>query len=64
MACVPPSARREFPFQTGCGIGIYGPAIDDCGNSITGVMMLKKLAKEWDLSIFKKNSDEFEEVML
>jgi glutaminase len=52
MACVPPSARREFPFQTGCGIGIYGPAIDDCGNSITGVMMLKKLAKEWDLSIF------------
>ncbi|MCY7540234.1 glutaminase [Bacillus pumilus] len=52
MACVPPSARREFPFQTGCGIGIYGPAIDDCGNSIIGVMMLKKLAKEWDLSIF------------
>ncbi|MGE6631920.1 glutaminase [Bacillus sp. NPDC077027] len=52
MACVPPSARREFPFKDGCGIGIYGPAIDECGNSITGVMMLKKLAKEWELSIF------------
>lgn len=52
MALVPPSARREMPFQDGCGIGIYGPAIDEYGNSVTGGMLLKQMAQEWDLSIF------------
>lgn len=52
MALVPPSARREQPFQSGCGIGIYGPAIDEYGNSLTGGMLLKHMAQEWELSIF------------
>lgn len=52
MALVPPSARREQPFHNGCGIGIYGPAIDEYGNSLTGGMPLKHIAQEWELSIF------------
>ncbi|MCM2534337.1 glutaminase [Neobacillus pocheonensis] len=52
MALVPSSFGRELAFQGGCGIGIYGPAIDEFGNSLTGVMLLKHLAQEWDLSIF------------
>ncbi|MCY8149887.1 glutaminase [Bacillus paralicheniformis] len=52
MCAVPASMKREQPFQHGCGIGIYGPAIDDYGNSMTGGMLLKHIAREWDLSIF------------
>lgn len=53
LGAVPPRARsRELPFSEGCGIGIYGPAIDNCGNSVAGVKLLKHLAKEWDLTIF------------
>jgi|GEM_PF-15905 len=40
------------PFCEGCGIGIYGPAIDIVGNSVAGVALLRKLASQWDLSIF------------
>jgi len=39
-------------FQNGCGIGIYGPAIDEYGNSVAGAMLLKKISEEWDLNIF------------
>ncbi|WP_227937446.1 glutaminase [Alkalihalobacillus deserti] len=52
MASVPSRNRQELPFQLGCGIGIYGPAIDDYGNSLAGVDLLKHLAEVWDLSIF------------
>jgi glutaminase len=52
LATVPPSMKRELPFQDGCGIGIYGPAIDQYGNSLTGVKLLKHLSQEWDLCIF------------
>lgn len=52
MALVPPSARSGMPFQDGCGIGIYGPAIDEYGNSVAGSLLLKQMAQEWDLSIF------------
>jgi len=34
------------------GIGVYGPALDKYGNSITGRGMLKSLSQELDLSIF------------
>ena len=34
------------------GIGIYGPALDDKGNSIGGVHILKDLSDELELSIF------------
>ncbi|MDR6999182.1 glutaminase [Neobacillus niacini] len=52
LALVPPNKNRDQPFQDGCGIGIYGPAIDEYGNSLTGVMLLKHLAQVWDLCIF------------
>lgn len=53
MTSVPPHVRSyELPFKNGCGIGIYGPAIDVYGNSVAGVELLKVIAREWDFSIF------------
>ena len=53
MAAVPPRVRAEgSPLLEGCGIGIYGPAIDEYGSSVAGVYLLEKIAKTWDLSIF------------
>lgn len=34
------------------GIGVFGPALDDKGNSIAGVKLLEKLSQQWNLSIF------------
>ncbi|WP_307323173.1 glutaminase A [Evansella vedderi] len=36
----------------GMGIGIYGPALDEKGNSIAGMKLLEGLSKRYDLSIF------------
>jgi glutaminase len=53
MASVPNRVRTEAsPFMEGCGIGIYGPAVDDYGSSVAGLMLLKHIANSWDLSIF------------
>jgi glutaminase len=53
MASVPFHLKSySLPFRSGCGIGIYGPAIDEYGNSIAGVELLKKITCKWDLSIF------------
>jgi glutaminase len=53
LGAVPPRARsRDVPFPDGCGIGVYGPAIDEYGNSVAGVMLLKHIAMEWDYNIF------------
>lgn len=53
MAAVPPRVRQEeSPLLQGCGIGIYGPAIDEYGSSVAGVLLLEKIANTWDLSIF------------
>lgn len=35
-----------------CGIGVYGPSLDDKGNSIAGMKLMELLSKEYDLSIF------------
>lgn len=35
-----------------CGIGIFGPALDDKGNSLTGIKLLERLARTYSLSIF------------
>ncbi|WP_134699400.1 glutaminase [Ammoniphilus sp. YIM 78166] len=51
MAAVP-SGLRKFPFHYGCGIGVYGPAIDEYGNSLAGIRLLEHIVQEWDLSIF------------
>lgn len=42
MACIP----------HGVGIGIYGPALDDKGNSMAGMKLLESLAQRYNLSIF------------
>ncbi|SHE85666.1 glutaminase A [Clostridium fallax] len=34
------------------GIGVFGPALDEKGNSIAGIHLLKDLSEELDLSIF------------
>ncbi|WP_416151078.1 glutaminase A [Salipaludibacillus sp. HK11] len=36
----------------GPGIGIFGPALDEKGNSIAGMKLLESLAHRYDLSIF------------
>lgn len=36
----------------GGGIGIYGPALDEKGNSIAGVKLMELLSAEYDLSLF------------
>jgi glutaminase len=34
------------------GIGVLGPALNDKGNSVAGIQILKKISEKWDLSIF------------
>ncbi|WP_010529663.1 glutaminase [Lentibacillus jeotgali] len=53
IAAVPPRVRDEsMPFTDGCGIGVYGPALGDEGNSVAGIRLLRHIATQWDLSIF------------
>jgi glutaminase len=53
VAVAPPRVRnQQFPFIEGCGIGVFGPALEDRGNSIAGIRLLKHIASQWDLSIF------------
>ncbi|MFD1360744.1 glutaminase [Lentibacillus salinarum] len=53
LAAVPPRVRDEtMPFTDGCGIGVYGPALGEKGNSIAGIRLLRHIATQWDLSIF------------
>ncbi|MHA6252663.1 glutaminase [Oceanobacillus sp. CAU 1775] len=53
MASTPPRVREEIlPFMDGCGIGIYGPSLDEQGNSIAGIRLLRHIASHWDFSIF------------
>lgn len=53
VAVVPPRVRdEELPFLDGCGIGVFGPALDGQGNSIAGIKLLRHIANQWDLSLF------------
>jgi glutaminase len=52
MASVPARYLQESPFQSGCGIGIYGPAIDEYGNSLAGAELLRHIAEVYNFSIF------------
>ncbi|MFD1850449.1 glutaminase [Oceanobacillus bengalensis] len=53
VAVAPPRIREDdLPFLEGCGIGVYGPALDKQGNSVAGIRLLRHIAKQWDLSIF------------
>ncbi|WP_202081102.1 glutaminase A [Caldalkalibacillus salinus] len=38
------------PFQL--GIGVFGPSLDEKGNSVGGVSLLESISKRWDFSIF------------
>ena len=37
------------------GIGVFGPSLDEKGNSIAGVKILEYLSKELNLHIFDSN---------
>lgn len=53
VAVAPPRVRDEkLPFMRGCGIGVFGPALDEKGNSVAGIRLLKHIASQWDLSVF------------
>ena len=53
LAVAPPRGRDEdFPFMEGCGIAVYGPGLDEQGNSKAGIRLLRHIATQWDLSIF------------
>lgn len=53
LATIPQRAiASDIPFRDGCGIGVYGPAIDEYGNSTGGLALLRKLSEEWDLTVF------------
>ncbi|MEW9501148.1 glutaminase [Jeotgalibacillus marinus] len=53
IAAVPPKWHSdEKAFRKGCGIAVFGPAIDANGNSTAGTMLLRQISTEWDFSIF------------
>lgn len=53
MAAIPARNKNgKSPFAQGCGLGIYGPAIDSIGNSVAGTSLLKRVVETWELSIF------------
>ncbi|SHG94442.1 glutaminase [Ornithinibacillus halophilus] len=53
IAVAPPRVRDEsLPFINGCGIGVFGPSLDEKGNSVAGIRLLRHIASQWDLSIF------------
>jgi len=46
------SSNKASLFKEGCGIGIYGPALDEYGNSIAGIQLLKMISKGWGMHAF------------
>ncbi|RKD24637.1 glutaminase A [Ammoniphilus oxalaticus] len=53
LCAMPPRLRsKQMPFREGCGIGVYGPAIGDDGNSVAGVKLLQQLSEQWDVNLF------------
>lgn len=52
LGAVPPSFRHHPLFSEGCGIGVYGPAIDEHGNSIKGIRLLEDFIQTYGVEIF------------
>ncbi|WP_225435206.1 glutaminase A [Bacillus aerolatus] len=52
LGAVPPSLRHHPLLSDGCGLGIYGPAIDENGNSIKGTRLLEDFIQVYDIKIF------------
>ena len=51
ILCVAINAQMDH-LKGNIGIGVYGPAIDEIGNSKAGLEFLKKLSLSYDLSLF------------
>lgn len=51
ILCLAMDAQIE-ELQGTIGIGIFGPAIDEVGNSVAGMKFLEKLSRQYQLSIF------------
>ncbi|WP_415874117.1 glutaminase A [Domibacillus aminovorans] len=52
LGVVPPSLRSHPLLSDGCGIGLYGPAIDAHGNSVKGARLLEDFLQSYDVKIF------------
>lgn len=52
LACASAGVARIEHLHGGVGIGLYGPAIDDIGNSVAGVKFLKALVETYGVRGF------------
>ncbi|KAB2334493.1 glutaminase A [Cytobacillus depressus] len=52
LGTVPPSFRNHPILSDGCGIGIFSPAIDPCGNSVKGIKLLEDFLHSYSVQIF------------
>lgn len=52
LGSIPSSLRNHPLLQEGCGIGIYGPAIDEQGNSVKGMRLLESFLKTYTVQVF------------
>jgi glutaminase len=52
VGTIPPSLRHHPLLSSGCGIGIYGPAIDSHGNSSKGARLLEDFLHTYNVKIF------------
>jgi len=52
LGTIPSSLRNHPLLQEGCGIGIYGPAIDEHGNSVKGMKLLESFLKAYTVQVF------------
>ncbi|KUO50117.1 MAG: glutaminase A [Desulfitibacter sp. BRH_c19] len=46
------TSSKNTIFADGCGIGVYGPSLDEYGNSIAGIQLLKRISSNWQLHAF------------
>jgi len=46
------SSNKASLFKEGCGIGVYGPALDQYGNSKAGIQLLKMVSNTWEMHAF------------
>lgn len=52
LGVIPASSRNHPLLREGCGIGIYGPAIDEKGNSVKGMQLLESFLRSYSVQIF------------
>lgn len=52
LGVVPPSSSNHPLFKDGGGIGIYGPAVNEQGNSVKGMRLLELFIQKYPVQIF------------